>query len=484
MSRKPFYLLPLLALPLQAGAATPAQTLSEVASALGAESLQSIQFSGAGGDYALGQFGHAGEAWPKFIDKSYQRVVSFAPWATELQRTRLQGENPPRGGGGQPIFGEQQQTQSVTAESPTAISLQSELAVTLPQAFVKAAQQASDLKAEEQHAGGKHYTVLSFTAPNKARTRGWVNAQHQIERVETQIDNPVYGDVNYEVQFSGYRDFGGVQFPEHIVQKAGGYPVLELNVSEVKLNVPAQIKASVPPAPVLASEQLGKDVWLISGGYAAVAVGFKDHVLIIEGGQNDQRSEAVIAEAKRLFPGKKIGALVNTHAHFDHAGGLRNYVAEGATIITHESNVPYFQKVWANPHRLAPDRLALHPRPAKFRAVKDELLLSDGEHSVQLFRLQDFGHNDGTLVAYLPNEKVLVEADAFNPPASPLTQTPASISPFQQSLVANIEARKLLVERIVPIHLPADNRKIAYTELLTAVGRIDGKAQLSLTETK
>ena len=47
------------------------------------------------------------------------------------------------------------------------------------------------------------------------------------------------------------------------------------------------------------------------------------------GGQNDQRSGAVIAEAKRLIPGKPVTELINTHAHFDHAGGVRAYVAEG-----------------------------------------------------------------------------------------------------------------------------------------------------------
>jgi len=193
--------------------------------------------------------------------------------------------------------------------------------------------------------------------------------------------------------------------------------------------------------------------------------------LIIEGGQNDQRSEAVIAEAKRLIPGKPIKELVNTHAHFDHLGGVRAYVAEGATIITHDSNKAYYQKIWANPHTLAPDRLALNPRPARFKVVSDRLTLTDGSRKVETYHLQQFGHNDGAIVAYLPEEKVLVEADAFNPPAAPLTQTPAVINPSTVSLDANIERLHLDVERIIPIHLPADNRPITLTELHKAIGK-------------
>lgn len=461
----------LLAGPVRADDAAQA-ALEKASQALGSDTLQSIEFSGAGADYALGQAPNPHSPWPKFNDKSYDRVVKFDPWATRLQRVRTQAENPPRGGGGQPIIGEQNQTQSVTASSPNALSLRNELAVTLPQAFLKAAAAAADLSARQEREGGAPFTVLSFTAPNQARTSGWINARGEVTRVETRIDNPVLGDTQYRADFSGYRDFNGLRFPAHIAQQASGYPVLDLQVAEVKPNVTADIPdAPAPAALALGSEQLGDGVYLIGGGYAAVAVGFKDHVLIIEGGQNDQRSQAVIAEAGRLFPGKLVTAVVNTHAHFDHAGGLRAYVAEGATVITQRDNKAYFQKVWARPHTLAPDALALHPQPAKFELVKDHLRLSDGEQVVELYRLHDFGHNDAALVAYLPKEKVLVEADAFNPPPAPITQTPATINPIQRSLAANIERLHLDVQRIVPIHLPADNRKVTLDELNKAIGK-------------
>ncbi|MES1196864.1 MAG: MBL fold metallo-hydrolase, partial [Steroidobacter sp.] len=288
-----------------------------------------------------------------------------------MQRTRTQGENPPHGGGGQPIFGEQNQTQVIAAGTPAAATLADDLAVTIPQAFIKVAGDAADVAARSDTVNGKHYQVISFTAGNKATTRGWINDQHLLERVSTKIDNPVLGDIVYEASFSDYHDFNGVKFPAHIVQKQAGYPVLDLTVNDVKVNVPVNIQASTPPATSpFASEKLGNGVYLITGGYAAVAVDFKDHITVIEGGQNDQRSEAVINEVKRLIPNKPITQLVNTHAHFDHTGGVRAYIAEGATIITHESNINYLQKALSSPHTLSPDRLARNPRKATFTGVR------------------------------------------------------------------------------------------------------------------
>ena len=65
-------------------------------------------------------------------------------------------------------------------------------------------------------------------------------------------------------------------------------------------------------------------------------------ITVVEAPSSDERSYAVIAEIKRVIPGKPIRYLVTTHHHFDHISGIRNYVAEGATIVTHELNEEFF----------------------------------------------------------------------------------------------------------------------------------------------
>ena len=459
-----------------AGTQQDAKTVIGAAtSALGAGNLKTIEFSGSGFDYVVGQAANPSSPWPKFNDQTYNRVVDLDAPASRMQRIRTQGENPPRGGGQQPVVGEQKQDQSVAAGSPQAGALRDELMMTLPYSFLRTAAAASDAAVKSQSMGGKKYTVVSFTGSNRAMVRGYLNSDNLLEKVETKIDNNVLGDIPFETAFSDYKDFAGVKFPTHIVQKQGGYPVLDLTITDVKPNAPANIaSAAAPPAaapPVATSEKLGDGVYLILGGYAAIAVDFKDYIVIIEGGQSDQRSEAVIAEAKKLIPNKPIKYVINTHHHFDHSGGLRAYVAEGAIVVTHQINKPYYEKIWANPHTLAPDRLSQNPKKPKFETVADKKVMTDGNHVIELYHQQDLGHNDGMLLVYLPKEKVLLEADGFNPPAQPLTKTPATISPYTANLEANIERLKLDVQRIIPVHYPATNRTVMEPELLIAVGK-------------
>jgi glyoxylase-like metal-dependent hydrolase (beta-lactamase superfamily II) len=458
------------------GPQDPAGVIRGAAQALGSDSLKTIQFSGSGYDFAIGQAPNPSSPWPKFNDKTYSRAIDFEAPATSMQRVRTQAENPPRGGGLQPIIGDQQQSEAVPAGSPQAATLADDLMMLVPYSFLRSAAAAKDTKVIAETAGGKRYTVLTFTGSNKAAVRGYLNDHNILEKVETKIDNPVLGDIPFQTAFTGYRDFGGLQFPTHIVQKQGGYSVLDLTITEVKPNTAVNIGPSRAPAPPPAaaaspSEKLGDGVYVMPARYTALAVDFKEYIVVIEGPQNDERAGEAIAEAKKLIPNKTIKYVINTHSHFDHAGGLRAFVAEGATVVTQEINIPYYKKVWANPHAIHPDRLAQNPKKATFKAVTDKLTLSDGDHIIELYHLQNFLHNDGMLIAYLPKEKVLVEADGFNPPAQLLTKTPATVSPYTASLLENVERLKLDVKKIISIHYPADKRDVTMAELRTAAGK-------------
>ena len=140
-------------------------------------------------------------------------------------------------------------------------------------------------------------------------------------------------------------------------------------------------------------------------------------------------------------------------------------------IITYQSNKAYYEKIFAQPHTLSPDRQETAKKKIMIETMTDKKVLTDGNHVIKLYHLQNFGHNDGMIVAYLPKEKGLLEADGFNPPPQPLTKTPATISPFTASLAANVDRLKLDVQRIVPVHYPADDRKVSMAELQTALGK-------------
>src|SRR5207249_3323002 len=89
--------------------------------------VKAVEYSGSGFDFAIGQAVNPSAAWPKFIDKTYTRAMNFETPAYRMNRIRLQGENPPRGGGQQPIVGEQPQNQTVVVNPNTTWVQQLEL---------------------------------------------------------------------------------------------------------------------------------------------------------------------------------------------------------------------------------------------------------------------------------------------------------------------------------------------------------------------
>src|SRR5438105_14404894 len=90
--------------------AQDARTVIDNASkAMGA--LKTVEYSGSGFDFAIGQNANPNLPWPKFIDKTYKRVINFETPAFRMDRVRQQGENPPHGGGQQPVYGDQTRNQ-------------------------------------------------------------------------------------------------------------------------------------------------------------------------------------------------------------------------------------------------------------------------------------------------------------------------------------------------------------------------------------
>jgi flavorubredoxin len=155
----------------------------------------------------------------------------------------------------------------------------------------------------------------------------------------------------------------------------------------------------------------------------------------------------VIAAVKKVVPDKPIKYVINTHHHFDHSGGLRTYVAEGAAVITHEGNKAFYEWAWKQPRTLEPDKLAENPKEPTFITYKTKYVLTDGTRSVEVHLTIGDNHDEFLSFAYLPKEKLLIEVDDF----SDRYATPMSLG-LWNNLYGNLLRLNLDVETIAPLH--------------------------------
>ena len=463
----------------------PAGTLQASADTLGAPGLKSIEYSGSGRWFQFGQAPSPTLPWPPFDVSSFKAAINYDAPSARVEMIRKQTVEPgrvrPAPVEQRPVqaingtyawnmavpAGAQPGTAPVAQAQPAAVEERTVEIWTTPQGFLKAA--LANAATSQPANGGSEVT---FTA-GKNRYVGTINAQNQVELVKTWIDNPVLGDTLVETAYSDYRDFGGVMFPAHIVRTMGGYPVLDITISEVKANpavditVPDAVRNFTPPGVKVDVQKLADGVYYLTGGtHHSVVIDQRDHIVVVEGPQDEQRSLAVIAKAKETIPNKPIRYLINTHAHFDHSGGLRTYVDEGATIVTHQMNRPYYEQAWAAAHTLVPDRLAQSKKSAVFETFTDKHVVTDGKRAIEIHPIAGSGHNDAFVLVYLPAEKILVEADAYTPgPAN--APPPPEPNPFSVNLYDNIQRLKLDVRQIAALHGP---RMTTMADLRNAIG--------------
>jgi hypothetical protein len=134
-------------------------------------------------------------------------------------------------------------------------------------------------------------------------------------------------------------------------------------------------------------------------------------------------------------------------------------VSAGATIVTHLGNREFYEKVVFHPapRTLQPDRLSAYPIPTVlvtpdvFETLTQKYVISDGKRTLDVYAMQGVNHSANMLLAYLPGEKILVNADLYSPPAQGAPPQ-AAPTPGMTALRNNIQRLRLDVAQHVPIH--------------------------------
>ena len=494
------------------GFVDPGPVLQAAAAAIGADKVSCITMTGTGYAGIVGQQQLADKNvdWPRGEPlANYTRTMNWTARTMVESFERKPGVNPAswKWGlgwtGGTPVQQQPRQTFAVNdkyawsidgTSAPVAASAldaeRAQLELWLnPHGFLKAARmQGADPVAVWRWELGEmgrdgpttvpeKVTVVSIQMLGKYRVDATINKENMLQRIHTWVPDPVLGDMNYEHEFTNasFVDAGnGVRFPtvwhhhegwddnyntQTVSAGHNGFGGTFKQVTTTGCDAPVPVPDAVrsgPPAERVEVQKLADGVYLLGGAsHNSVAVEFQDHIAVVEAPLSEARSLAVIEEVVRLIPNKPIRFLVNTHQHFDHIGGLRTYLHIGATIITHVKNYDFYNRDVLNytPRTVMPDMVSRWPPTEltegyNLETVRENYALTDARRTMKIYYVQPLQHADGMLMAYLPAEKLLIEADLFDTHPG----RAAGASSATRSLINEVRALGLDVSRIVPIH--------------------------------
>jgi glyoxylase-like metal-dependent hydrolase (beta-lactamase superfamily II) len=348
--------------------------------------------------------------------------------------------------------------------------------------FVHALSRSSSfLRLMDQVIRGRNHYVVSYDDRGQQVVMAIDADTRLLTKVEFLEDDPIYGDTQNELFFSDWRQVGALKLPFGLLYRVNGQEVMVEHIDSIENDVELKPEDFTIPEALAQVDQndgrrgdassqwllrrvalgsplddeqtrvelaaVGEGLWHVTGGtHHSMAIEMKDHLVLVEAPLYEERSQAVLAELARKFPGKPVRSVVNTHFHNDHSGGLRGYVAAGAAVVTGKVNETFFRGVFTAPHSRVPDSLQREKKSAVIETVDTEKkVLTDGERTVEVYPV-DTSHSAGMLVVYLPKEKLLFVSDLFSPGA------PRQIAGFCRELLDAIQQHRLQVVGIVGGH--------------------------------
>ncbi len=108
----------------------------------------------------------------------------------------------------------------------------------------------------------------------------------------------------------------------------------------------------------------------------------------------------------------------------------------------------------------------------QYETVRENYVLSDGARNMHISYVQPLAHVEGMLMAYLPKEKIVIEADLYDAPgtnSSALSVPTAS----NRSFYNHVKRLGLDVTTIAPIH----GRAVPWTDFLRVIASGDRQSR-------
>jgi glyoxylase-like metal-dependent hydrolase (beta-lactamase superfamily II) len=290
--------------------------------------------------------------------------------------------------------------------------------------------------------------------------------------IRTRDDDNIYGDSDYDLIPGDWTNVGGARVPRSLSYRINDIEVLRIDYSTITptanlpadaFTVPAAVQSAAkqpatanvpyqwvlrrlfltrltdsdaiiyPDGGALKLVELAPNVQHVQGGTANnLIVAMKNYLIVFDAPYGELQSRWVINAAKAKYPGKPIKYLVLTHHHMDHTGGMRTFVAEGATLLVPSRSVEFFEKAVRVPHTIVPDELQKNPRPANIYGIFENQTIRDETGEVRLYEIKTgpetaprpgSSHSDGMLIGHVVNQKLIYVTDLISPRGVPIDRS-------------------------------------------------------------
>jgi len=337
--------------------------------------------------------------------------------------------------------------------------------------------------------GGVTYPAVTYKAGNYDFIVMFDPKTGLPARVRTLDYDNVWGDVNYDLVLSDWRTMGGVRIAASQKYELNGRVVQDVKITDVSTNARIAAGTFEPPAAVKAgaakpaaggvpyqwvmrrqfigtymdSDSVSFDTRATSGlqlvelapgvqhqaggTHHSLIVEMRDYLIVFDAPVTDWQSNWTIAAALQKYPGKPIRYLVLTHHHMDHSGGLRAYIAQGATLVVGQGAGEHFRKVLSAPFTRNPDLASRNLGGARVIEVADKHVFNDGKREVSAHLIEN-PHSSAYLIGYVADARIGYVTDIW----SPQPKLPGKITSPLAALVTAMKKAGIAPERFAAGH--------------------------------
>jgi glyoxylase-like metal-dependent hydrolase (beta-lactamase superfamily II) len=280
-------------------------------------------------------------------------------------------------------------------------------------------------------------------------------------RVRTLDFDNMWGDVNYDLVLSDWQVLGGARVAAGQRYELSGRTVAEIRLTQLTPNpalnpagmtIPDNVRAAAArPATTnvpyqwvirrqfigtyldsdnpsfdtldgkgLRLQELAPGVQHVVGGtHNSMIVEMRDHLIVFDAPVSDWQSNWTLRAARARYGAKPVRYLVLTHHHMDHAGGLRAYLSQWATLVVGRGAAAHYRRILAAPATRNPDLPAADFSRVEIIEVQDRFVMTDGTRQVSA-HLTANPHVEGMLIGYVADARIGFVTDIWSPGAAAL----------------------------------------------------------------